>query len=79
MAGDPSAALLADTRRFWHGRTRQAVSAEDAREAIANVAAFFRLLAKWDADASQGPGDPAPAMGEKAISMEARSDVGECG
>ncbi|MCX6630817.1 MAG: hypothetical protein NTW28_24640, partial [Candidatus Solibacter sp.] len=44
----PPAAAIEDTRRFWRERTGQRVSAEEAREAIGNVAALFDLLTRWD-------------------------------
>jgi hypothetical protein len=36
------------TRDFWQRRTSRQLTDEDAREMIANVAGFFRLLAEWD-------------------------------
>ncbi|MCE5216055.1 hypothetical protein LLH03_03385 [bacterium] len=41
-------AFSSDTQRFWQQRGVKAVSPEDAREAIRNVAAFVDLLALWD-------------------------------
>lgn len=37
-----------ETCRFWEERTGDQVSMDDAAQAIANVTAFFDLLAKWD-------------------------------
>ena len=53
--------LTAETQRFWAGRTGEAISPEDAREAVRNVAGLFDLLARWDAgtvsDAASEPED----------------------
>ncbi len=56
--------LEAGTRRYWQARTGRAVSAEDAREAVANVSAFFDLLATWD-KASEPAGPDVPEPGPK--------------
>ncbi|MCE5239794.1 hypothetical protein LLH23_15105 [bacterium] len=57
MAQGLSPEVVADTRRFWQERTGEAVSEEDAREIIRNLAGFFDLLHEWD-QAAQGKPEP---------------------
>jgi len=76
-AQDPEAAYRAagytnPLKRDGHERTGDAVSHEDAREAIANVSAFFTLLAAWDRAS-----EPAsPKVAELRPEHEARPDAG---
>jgi len=50
--GGLSREAVAETQCFWQERTGEALSDEDAREAIRNVSAFFDLLHEWDTDAN---------------------------
>lgn len=45
--------LIETTRAFWEKRLERPVSAEEAREMIANVLGYFSLLADWDAEEHQ--------------------------
>ena len=47
MSG-PSSEAIAAAQHFWTDRTGEPVSEDDAREAIANTAALFDLLAAWE-------------------------------
>ena len=40
--------FIQETREFWEKRTGQPVTDEDAREIIANITGFFKVIAKWD-------------------------------
>lgn len=40
--------FIRETREFWEKRTGQPITEEDAREIIANVTGFFKVIAKWD-------------------------------
>ncbi len=40
--------FIEETRAFWSKRTGKTFSREDAREMIANISGFFRVLAEWD-------------------------------
>jgi hypothetical protein len=42
--------LIETTRAFWEKRLERPVSAEEAREMIANVLGYFSLLADWDSE-----------------------------
>ena len=41
--------FLDQTLRFWQPRTDRALTIDDARDIVNNVAGFFTLLLKWDA------------------------------
>ena len=45
--------FLKETREFWEKRTGQPVTDEDAREIIANITGFFKVIAKWDSRAKE--------------------------
>jgi len=45
--------FIEETRAFWSKRTGRTFSREDAREMIANVSGFFRVLDEWDRKARQ--------------------------
>ncbi len=45
--------FLKETREFWENRTGQPLTDEDAREIIANVTGFFKVIAKWDSKAKE--------------------------
>jgi hypothetical protein len=45
--------FTARTLDLWQQRTSQKLTAEDAREMVANVSGFFRLLAAWDRERQQ--------------------------
>ena len=64
--------LEAETRRYWQERTGRAVSPEDAREAVANVSAFFDLLAAWES-ASEPAGQ---VVAEPESEHAARPELG---
>jgi len=55
--------VIRATREFWSHRTGAAVSADDACQAIGNVAALFDLLERWDREAR---GEESPAAEEEA-------------
>ena len=40
--------FIEETRAFWGELTGRTFSREDAREMIANISGFFRVLAEWD-------------------------------
>jgi len=40
--------MIDRTRAFWAEKTGGIMSDEDAREILANISEFFRLLSKWD-------------------------------
>ena len=46
---DPKQDSLELARRFWSERRKEVVTREAARETIANLTGFFRVLAEWDA------------------------------
>lgn len=48
MAPGLSREALDETRRYWQEQTGEALSDEDARQAISNLSAFLDLLAKWE-------------------------------
>ena len=72
MAPAPPNNLITETQCFWHERTGDALSHEDGREAIANVSAFFALLAAWDR--ASGPAGPEGA--ESGPEHAARPEAG---
>ncbi len=43
--------FLVQTLRFWKPRTDRELTIDDARDIVNNVAGFFTLLLKWDAEA----------------------------
>jgi len=45
------ARLIKRTLEFWQPRSPGQLTEEDARQIIYNVTGFFRLLARWDAEA----------------------------
>ena len=45
--------FIRETREFWEKRTGQSITDEDAREIIANVTGFFKVIAKWDSRAKE--------------------------
>lgn len=45
--------FIQETREFWEKRTGQPLTDEDAREIIANVTGFFKVIAKWDSRAKE--------------------------
>ena len=47
--GPPSEELIRSTIRFWQTRTDRALSHEDARVSIENIAGFFDVLKRWAA------------------------------
>ena len=40
--------FIEETRAFWGERSGRTFSREDAREMIANISGFFRILDEWD-------------------------------
>lgn len=40
--------FVEETRAFWGERTGRTFSREDAREMIANISGFFRVLDEWN-------------------------------
>ena len=42
--------LIEETVALWQPRCRRHVSQEEARQMIENVAGFFNLLARWEAE-----------------------------
>jgi len=40
--------IIEETTDFWSQRTGEEISPEAAREAMANVVGFFRVLSEWD-------------------------------
>jgi hypothetical protein len=60
--------IVSATQRFWADRTGNPVTPEDAREAIRNIAAYFDLLAEWEAGGSESarddPGSSADTTGD---------------
>src|SRR5262249_13846820 len=49
----PHKTLNERTLDFWQARTSRELTEEDAREIVANVSGFFRLLAEWDRKAQR--------------------------
>ena len=72
MASTAPKEIIEGTQCFWHERTGDALSHEDAREAIANVSAFFNLLAAWD----RASGPAGPDVPEPGPEHAARPEVG---
>ncbi len=48
---DTSYELHEETLRLWQPRARRRLTEDDAREIVANMAGFFRVLLEWDRDA----------------------------
>lgn len=44
---EPTRDYIEETRAFWQPYAREPLSREDAREIIANVSGFFRVLRAW--------------------------------
>ena len=59
VAADPQTAagerLIEETIALWQSRCPRPVSAEEARQMIENVAGFFNLLARWEAEERRQP------------------------
>lgn len=47
--------LIEETIALWQPRCPRPVSAEEARQMIENVAGFFNLLARWEAEERRQP------------------------
>jgi hypothetical protein len=62
--------FIEKTRAFWGDRTGIAVSKEDAREMVANISGFFRVLAEWDKKARLEAG----SRSSKAVGKEDRHE-----
>jgi hypothetical protein len=45
---DQSPNIIDETARFWTKRAGRVISQEEARQALENVAGFFRVLQEWD-------------------------------
>ncbi len=45
--------IIQHTKHFWSGRTGAQLSADDAREIVANVTGFFQVLCEWDKKAHE--------------------------
>ena len=45
--------FIEKTRTFWGERSGRVFSREDAREMIANISGFFRVLDEWDRKARE--------------------------
>ncbi len=43
--------LYEETVRIWQTRAGGRLTEDDAREIVANMAGFFRVLSEWDRDA----------------------------
>ena len=54
-AGQPD--LIRETSAFWSEHYGREVSAEEAREMIANVTGFFSILLEWEKQARVIPHD----------------------
>lgn len=56
-----SPALIEQTNRVFENRIGQAISNEEARQAIENISGFFRVLQEW-AEAERSKGLQGPAV-----------------
>jgi hypothetical protein len=52
MVKRPQPDIVEHTMAFWHERTPQPVSREDARQMLVHVVGFFQVLAEWERNAS---------------------------
>jgi hypothetical protein len=46
---DLSPNIIDETANFWSRRSGRAISQEDARQIVENVAGFFSVLSEWEA------------------------------
>jgi hypothetical protein len=60
--------FIEETRAFWSKRTGRTFSREDAREMIANISGFFRILNEWDRKARM----------EEAAESEGAGEADQC-
>jgi len=60
--------FIEETRAFWGERTGRTFSREDAREMIANISGFFRILDEWDRKAKM----------EEAAESEGAGEADQC-
>ena len=70
MASAPPNNLITATQTFWQARTGDMPSHEDAREAIANVTAFFGLLSAGDRQSESADWEGAELGRERAALPE---------
>lgn len=59
-------AFIDKTLAVWQPRTLRVLTSEDARQITENVAGFFGLLLKWDAEEKRATASTATASGAGA-------------
>ncbi len=59
----PSNELIDETLRVFQPHSAEALTRDDAREIVHNIAAYLSLLAEWDADSTDAAAPPNREVG----------------